>query len=74
MCEYCTTNETEHKAIINIKYESLGLDIIKNKLYVSSETYHQEPDCWTGWYERTDYNDIEINFCPMCGNKLIGGN
>lgn len=70
MCEYCTIDEAKHKPIRSIQYESLGLDIIKNKLYISTETYHQNTDYWTAWYERNNYDEIEINFCPMCGEKL----
>lgn len=60
MCKYCDNIPNYPK--INVLNEDLGISIIEDKIQVCSETYNLLVHTT---------NHIPINYCPICGKKLI---
>ena len=79
MCEYCRTKldidgksviPANPKPIIDVKWNDLGLetDLLGGTLFINVDIYDEddEPYAWKSYV-------MPINYCPMCGRKLDGG-
>ena len=60
MCKYCDDYEKSHEE--NDSDDLLEIWI--NKQRKSLEVHY------CGRFTVLDYEDLKINYCPMCGNKL----
>ena len=72
MCNYCTENENKHEEISSVHMGEVGLDLINDRLYITTMTEGMTY-CETCGpeYEEFYYDGIKINYCPMCGEKLV---
>lgn len=55
MCEKCNPKTSEY--IYNTE---------ENQYYLRVENYN-----WDEYYDRYDYTNIAIDYCPWCGEKLV---
>lgn len=62
MCKYCENYEITHKEE-DRDYDDL-LEMFINKQRKSLEVHYCSK------YTILDYEDLKINYCPICGDKL----
>ncbi|ANY29302.1 hypothetical protein [Bacillus phage PK16] len=60
MCKYCETDGYHRTELIEA--ECIDIRVVGNKLNLDYAAY----SCDSSFEE-----DVKINFCPMCGQKLV---
>ena len=60
MCKYC---ESDYEVnLLSAKENDADVKMFKNRIWLKAYSFLDDP--------LNDYEEIEINYCPMCGRKL----
>ena len=60
MCKYC---ESDYEVnLLSAKENDADVKMFKNRIWLKAYSFIDDP--------LNDYEEIEINYCPMCGRKL----
>lgn len=74
MCKYCEYNEDELNYIVDAP---LGTDLMGNNVNIIVELANNKGILTAGIINECtcecNTKEIPINYCPMCGRKLKGG-